>query len=541
MLGSGTYFISFFAIERNPLTGLICFEYQKRDSVKLMCNSNLCKCGTFTGLNYRPTQGAATRFISCGDTLAAVCNLTSFNWTLGGNFQCMGDSCRPVVPMTWTLTGPAGTFTQSGTMSGPNFSLSLASAYLTTSGMYNLALTALCGTDTCRCNFKIIAAGCPKDTCATRPCVGNLTWQNILNATFIKDMVTYQGKLIIGGSFTLLGNNNIAAWDGTNWTSLGTGINGSVNALAVHNGLLYAGGTFSSPGNNIAVWNGTAWAALGTGMNTVPNGGVFSLLSNGSELIAGGLFTTAGGSAASNIARWNGTSWSNLNTGTNGLVSGLGLYNNQLVAGGVFTTAGGNSTVNNIARWNGFNWLSLGGGINLFAANKGQGVSAILQLGSELIVGGRFMEASNGSSVANTQFITKWDGTLWSAMSLGVNTSFEGIYDLKIHGGQIYAGGLYTQIGGVTISGVARWNGANWLTTLHPNRLVLALETYAEPGKACELYSAGEIFLNYWTCTTPVGEVAQMNLRIIPNPNPGLFSVELPVPATALISSDVSG
>lgn len=70
-------------------------------------------------------------------------------------------------------------------------------------------------------------------------------------------MTVYDNKLIVGGQFSFGGFNAIAAWDGTNWFTLGSGFNGNVEALEVHNGRLYAGGAFSSNGNNIAEWSGT--------------------------------------------------------------------------------------------------------------------------------------------------------------------------------------------------------------------------------------------------------------------------------------------
>ena len=67
-------------------------------------------------------------------------------------------------------------------------------------------------------------------------------------------MTVYDNKLIIGGQFSIGGFNAIAAWDGANWLTLGTGFNGTLKALEVHNGKLYAGGAFSNNGNNIAEW-----------------------------------------------------------------------------------------------------------------------------------------------------------------------------------------------------------------------------------------------------------------------------------------------
>jgi hypothetical protein len=86
-----------------------------------------------------------------------------------------------------------------------------------------------------------------------------------------------QGYLYVGGEFTIAGSvlaNNVARWDGTSWSALGSGMEGyypEVYALAWDDahGYLYAGGAFITAGgvvaNNIARWDGTSWAALGSG------------------------------------------------------------------------------------------------------------------------------------------------------------------------------------------------------------------------------------------------------------------------------------
>src|SRR5207249_9669097 len=137
-----------------------------------------------------------------------------------------------------------------------------------------------------------------------------------------------------------------------NWISFGgiTGANNGVNAAVVDgSGSLYIGGYFIVVGdviaNYIAKWNGSSWSALGSGMG----GGVspfvpcvFALAVSGSDLYAGGRFTTAGGTPANYIAKWNGSSWSAVGSGMGGAtypyVSALAVSGNDLYAGGDFTT-----------------------------------------------------------------------------------------------------------------------------------------------------------------------------------------------------------
>src|SRR5437773_7329234 len=85
---------------------------------------------------------------------------------------------------------------------------------------------------------------------------------------------------------------------------------------------------------------------------------VRALAVSGSDLYAGGLFTSAGGSAANYIAKWNGTSWSALGSGVDFVVGGLAVSGSDLYAGGWFTNVG------YVVKWNGNSWSTLGSGVN---------------------------------------------------------------------------------------------------------------------------------------------------------------------------------
>ncbi|MEQ1854810.1 MAG: choice-of-anchor D domain-containing protein, partial [Chthoniobacteraceae bacterium] len=136
-----------------------------------------------------------------------------------------------------------------------------------------------------------------------------------------------------------------------------------VYSLAVSGSNLYAGGSFTTAGGvsaaNIAKWNGSAWSALGTGMNSY----ILALTLSGSDLYAGGAFNTAGGTAASGVAKWNGSAWSALGLGANSTVYALAVSGGDLFAGGLFTTAGG-VPANRVAKWNGSTWSALGSGMD---------------------------------------------------------------------------------------------------------------------------------------------------------------------------------
>ena len=153
--GSGTYFISYLAVEKNA-SGQICFEYAGRDSVKLMCSiSDTCRCGSFSNMTFRPAQGAQTLSVKCGDTLTLSCN-TAFNPIFGGTFLCIGTNCRDS-SIRWELRViPSNSLVTSGNLTGPNFSIAIPSVNFATAGMYELTFFGQCGTQSCPpCKFKI--------------------------------------------------------------------------------------------------------------------------------------------------------------------------------------------------------------------------------------------------------------------------------------------------------------------------------------------------------------------------------------------------
>ncbi|MGB3921909.1 MAG: hypothetical protein WBL19_01330 [Minisyncoccia bacterium] len=280
------------------------------------------------------------------------------------------------------------------------------------------------------------------------------------------------GNLVAGGSFLTAGGVSaigIARWDGTSWWALGAGVSHPiwplVDALAtLPNGHLVAGGSFTSAGgvsaNNIARWDGTTWSALGSGITGVPSltsVGAIVVFPNG-DIVAGGDFTTAGGVGANNIARWNGTSWSALGSGTSGFFGSvveslLTLPSGDLVAGGLFDSAGG-ATVNHIARWDGANWSALGTGVGgIFLPSTWTVQAMSLLPNGDIVAGGLFIVA--GSVIVNC--IARWDGTNWSALGTGVAGSPYYVSALTaLPDGSLVAGGAFNAVGGVNANNIAK-------------------------------------------------------------------------------------
>ena len=67
----------------------------------------------------------------------------------------------------------------------------------------------------------------------------------------INAMCMYKGDLVVAGRFDSIDNvpaNGIARWNGSNWSSFGSGTDGEVWCLDVFQGDLYAGGNFVTAG-----------------------------------------------------------------------------------------------------------------------------------------------------------------------------------------------------------------------------------------------------------------------------------------------------
>ncbi|MBF9224277.1 T9SS type A sorting domain-containing protein [Hymenobacter ruricola] len=339
---------------------------------------------------------------------------------------------------------------------------------------------------------------------------GDERWQDGLGLNGaerrINTVVRSGNDIYVGGAFRLIGNiaaNYVARWNGTAWSSLGTGTaNGTdreVQVLAAApNGDVYASGFFGLaggvPANGLARWNGTAWSALGTGPAGELDGfaAALAVAPNG-DLYVGGTITRAGGIPVNNVARWNGTAWSALGAGislgsTGGTtVTALSVAGNgDVYAGGNFTEAGG-LPANNVARWNGTAWTSLGAG-TANGTNGGIYTLAVAPNGN-LYVGGFFTQAG-GASAGN---VAQWNGTGWTSLGTGTTTNGGAAVETMAlaANGDLYIAGNFTQAGSATVSRVARWNGTAWSAVGTPpaNAIGTTIKALAVAGNG-DLYAA---------------------------------------------------
>jgi hypothetical protein len=215
---------------------------------------------------------------------------------------------------------------------------------------------------------------------------------------------------------------NVARFDGSVWTSIGSLAQGAigfvrVTALAAHDDgggpALYAGGTFASangvPATNVARWDpalGT-WSAVGAGLDN----SVYALASHagpsGPSLWAGGLF-------AQNLSVFDGSTWSVPAGGANGIVRVFAIADEgdgpALFAGGEFTQIGG-VAASLVTRRQGSTWVPLGAGLSLPGSPFAWVTALVDHEGGAtgqkgLFAGGRFTRAAETAS----RLVARWRG-----------------------------------------------------------------------------------------------------------------------------------
>ncbi|MFI4882493.1 MAG: GC-type dockerin domain-anchored protein [Phycisphaerales bacterium JB064] len=298
-----------------------------------------------------------------------------------------------------------------------------------------------------------------------------------LNGT-VYDMVTWDDgtgeAMYVAGAFTIAGTDvvgSIARWDGSEWSSLGEGIDQIVNALVVYDDgsgeALYAAGRFAmaggEPADDVARWDGTAWSPVGNGTTgTVAAMAVFDD-GFGPALFIGGSFTTAGGG----IARLDGSVWAPLGDGLSG--TGLGVASmavfddgtgEALYAGGRMSFAEGQQATN-LARWDGAHWSPV-------ETPTGEGVDGVVNVlevldtgaGPELYVGGWFSQAGGVAA----ESIARWNSGTWSPLGTGIDRNVRAIALLDGgNGPTLCVGGQFFEAGGQPVFSLAQWDGTAWL------------------------------------------------------------------------------
>ena len=270
------------------------------------------------------------------------------------------------------------------------------------------------------------------------------------------ELASYDGNLVIGGDFRDLGSvraNYIGLFDGT-WFypiagSPNYGFGGAVHGIAIDGTDMYVGGTFTHIGtqafSRIARWDGTQWNSLGGGVDFE----VVAVAVHGSDVYAGGHIHGGPQQWQAKISRWNGSSWQDLAGSVSGEVDAIEVWNGDVYVSGRFTMLGG-VTLNGIGRWDGA-WHDVAGGMS-----GDLGSVFCLEAGDDaLYAGGRFEYAGGVAALR----IAKWNGVSWAPLGDGLILH---PFTISVDGNKVYAGGVLNTAGGIAVNGVAMWDGTQW-------------------------------------------------------------------------------
>ena len=292
--------------------------------------------------------------------------------------------------------------------------------------------------------------------------------------------------------------HTIAQWDGVAWSGLldvdAQGLihepsqNGALSTT-MWQGELVVAGEFKGAGSassaqGIARWDGGRWRTLGTS----PASGYIDHptlvrsvdLGSGPELVLG-MSRHFSHDSRVPLYRWNGTDWLPFEPGvlpaeTSTRIVDVQVFDDgggpELFAGGYGLRPGGSSVAEPIARWSGSAWTALpplGGGSPPALGGNVFSLEVFDDGGGPALYAGGTMPGA----------VVRWDGSAWSVVGSGLNGAPSGftasVTDLAVFddgtGPRLYAVGLFQNAGGVSVQGIARWNGSAWTAVpgLAPN------------------------------------------------------------------------
>jgi PKD repeat protein len=277
----------------------------------------------------------------------------------------------------------------------------------------------------------------------------------------------------------LLGSATVASATGPGgWDHLGTGVtptsgslDGRVDALisvrqfAQIPDSIYAGGVFTSAGGNaatamIARWDGSAWHSIGAPViSTVTGATVHTIAYDGvtGKLYVGGNFSNAGGNAnADFVAVWDGASWQPFCAPISANVSALQIVGRKLYIGGDFADGAGLPAADKLVACD----LDTGAPsatVDVVHQINGSVEALTADAAGNLYAGGSFI---NLDAIPAADHVAKYNGATWSAMDSGVD---DHVRSLASDGTNVFIGTDALDIGGLARADhVARWDGSAW-------------------------------------------------------------------------------
>lgn len=288
--------------------------------------------------------------------------------------------------------------------------------------------------------------------------------------------VFFAGNFNEAGGLTNV--QNVVRWNSTTykWSRLGTGVRGQVLAIAAIGQDVFVGGRFEQAGGidarNIARFNlatGT-WSPVMDGARNGVDDAVRVLVAHNGALYVGGDFVTAGALSSPCLARYNpgGNTWERMITSivsfstADASVSAIAFNGTDMYIGGEFDRIDGVSC-RNVMRKIASGWDALSPGPGESGVDGR--VYCFAFRNNEVYIGGDFKQAiQQGSNLFLTSNICYWNTTdrrYQPLMPNGTNTNYNPrgtITSMLVWRGHLYAAGNFTDAGGATTGGFARYD-----------------------------------------------------------------------------------
>ena len=212
----------------------------------------------------------------------------------------------------------------------------------------------------------------------------------------------------------------------------------------------------------------SAFGSNGAGDGAI-NGAIHAVAVSGTDLYVGGSFTNAGGHVGANyLAKWNGFSWSAVGapSALNDQVDAIVISGSNVYVGGRFTNAADIAKADHVAKWNGSAWSALGSNVAGTNGALNTWVQALAVSGGDLYAGGWF---TNAGGIAQADYVAKWNGSAWSALGSVAAIApspfapSPAVDSLAVSGTDLYVGGSFIDVAGIVeADDIAKWNGSAW-------------------------------------------------------------------------------
>jgi hypothetical protein len=232
-------------------------------------------------------------------------------------------------------------------------------------------------------------------------------------------------------------------------------VNGaSISDMIVYNGELYVadgyGGTaysINACASDIVKYDGSSWICVGNNLQVAM---VNAFEEFNGELYAGGYFTFNNGSQA-NVIKLQSGNWVSIKSHFSYDAKSLCVFNNELYE---VEKKWGSDTIL-INKWNNVSWDTV---LFLFPTQYQITINALATFNNELYIGGEFQNIGG----VTTNNIIKYNGATYSSVGGGTPLCFSMINHFFVFNDNLYVSGKFGIIGSIYANGIAKWDGSSW-------------------------------------------------------------------------------